>query len=101
MTKPQTHIFKSTQDAQDFIINNDLEISKHVVNVILDNINTKKKSLLCYIIVIEEENLSIEIVAHNNEFIKTLNIHLSILEQYEEYELCYKIKEVLDKLSNN
>jgi len=79
-------------------IEGNLEISNLIVNTILDNINTTKKHIYALSIILEDTGDTYDFTINRDCFRDTLNKNLYIQEKYEQYEICNKIIEALEKL---
>ena len=89
---------ESTDDFQELINNKDFRISKHIVEGILANLNTKKKHVHVLSVVCEDEDEIFDITVERKHFADTLDENLKYYVENEEYEGCQKIIEAIDLL---
>jgi len=86
-----------TENIEDEIAGN-LEISNIIVDTILSNLNTTKRHIYALSIVLEDTGDNYDFTINRDCFRDTLNRNLYIQEKFEQYEVCNKILEALDKL---
>ena len=91
---------KNYQEFEDLIYAKDLNISKAIVDKILDRLNTKKRHVHVLEIMIEEEDKIMDLTVDRNDFIDTLEKNLEIHVYHEEYERCVEIQKTIQKLKN-
>jgi hypothetical protein len=92
MKKHTTIKVNSVSDFQNMINEKDFNISRAIVDSILENIKTRKKSILILSVKCMEENQIIDITLEKHHFIETLKTNLPYFEKREMYEDCIKIK---------
>jgi hypothetical protein len=93
-------IVESTDEFQELINNKDFRISKHIVEGILANLNTKKKHVHVLSVVCEDEDEIFDITVERKHFAETLDENLKYYVENEEYEGCQKIIEAIKLLKN-
>lgn len=86
------------QEFEDLIYNKDLNISKAIVDKILNNLKTKKRFIPVLEINISDENKIMDLTVDREDFIDTLEKNLEIHIFHEEYEKCVAIKNAIDSL---
>jgi hypothetical protein len=99
MAVPEINV-DSTDEFQELINNKDFRISKHIVEGILANINTKKKHVHVLSVVCEDEDEIFDITVERKHFAETLDENLKYYVENEEYEGCQKIIEAIKLLKN-
>ena len=93
-------IVESTDEFQELINSKDFRISKHIVEGILANLNTKKKHVHVLSVVCEDEDEIFDITVERKHFAETLDENLKYYVENEEYEGCQKIIEAIKLLKN-
>lgn len=96
----KTYYINSYDDWEVFLQEHDLEISKLIVDSALNNLDSKKRYIHVIDVDVEEDDAILEITLDTNELVDTLELNLKILEYYEEYEYCMRIKKTINKLNN-
>jgi hypothetical protein len=99
MAVPEINV-DSTDEFQELINNKDFRISKHIVEGILANLNTKKKHVHVLSVVCEDEDEIFDITVERKHFAETLDENLKYYVENEEYEGCQKIIEAIKLLKN-
>jgi hypothetical protein len=80
------------------IVEKDLELSKAIVKVISENINTIDEIVPAVEVYIEED-AEVTILSINREdFESTLELNLKIYEYHEDFEGCTEIQQLITKL---
>ena len=97
MAVPEINV-DSTDEFQELINNKDFRISKHIVEGILANLNTKKKHVHVLSVVCEDEDEIFDITVERKHFAETLDENLKYYVENEEYEGCQKIIEAIKLL---
>lgn len=90
-------IIKNADHFEDKIRGN-LEISNIIVNTILSNLTTTKRHIYAISITVEDTGDTYDFTINRECFRDTLNKNLYIQERFEQYEVCNKIVEALNKL---
>ena len=75
-----------------------LMISKTIVDSILNNLD--QKQIHIFEVLVKDENAIYDISVNEDDFIFTLEKNLRIMEIFEEFEICSKIVETINKLKN-
>jgi len=96
----KTYYINSYDDWEVFLQEHDLEISKLIVDSALDNLDSGKRYIHVIDVDVEEDDAILEITLDTHELVDTLELNLKILEYYEEYEYCMRIKQTINKLNN-
>jgi hypothetical protein len=99
MAVPEINV-DSTEEFQELINNKDFRISKHIVEGILANLNTKKKHVHVLSVVCEDEDEIFDITVERKHFAETLDENLKYYVENEEYEGCQKIIEAIKLLKD-
>lgn len=89
-------IIKNEDDAE-----NSEEISFCLVNTILNNLETKKRHIYAFNLIIENTESNYDITIDRKYFVAILLENLSLFEKHELYEICEKILKAIDFLENN
>jgi protein-arginine kinase activator protein McsA len=99
MAVPEINV-DSTEEFQELINNKDFRISKHIVEGILANLNTKKKHVHVLSVICEDEDEIFDITVERKHFAETLDENLKYYVENEEYEGCQKIIEAIKLLKD-
>lgn len=91
---------KTREEFEELIYGKDFNISKSIVDSILENLNTKKRFIHVLEIVIEDEDRIMDLTVDRKDFIDTLEKNLEIHAYHEEYERCSEIQRTIQKLKN-
>ena len=75
-------------------------IPKGIVEKVLDNLDTKKKSIPVFEVEVEEEGAVYTLSMDTSEFTDILETNLAHYEREEEYEDCTKIIEAINYLKS-
>jgi len=78
----------------------DINIAKAIVDVILTNLETKKRHIHVFEIEVEEEESVYDLTIDRNNFIDALEKNLTHYEKEELYEECAKIVDAIKFLKN-
>jgi protein-arginine kinase activator protein McsA len=97
MAVPEINV-DSADDFQELINSKDFRISKHIVEGILSNLNTKKKHVHVLSVICEDEEEIFDITVERKHFAETLDENLKHYVENEEYEGCQKIIEAIKLL---
>ena len=97
----KTYYINSYDDWEIFLQEHDLEISKLIVDSALDNLDSGKRYIHVIDVDVEEDDAVLEITLDTHELVDTLELNLKILEYYEEYEYCMRVKNTINKLESN
>jgi hypothetical protein len=101
MPKHTTIKVDSVNDFQAMVDEKDFTISKLVVNTILENIKTRKKTIQVLSVKCMAENQVIDITLEKIHFVETLKTNLKYFEKREMYEDCVRINEAIVQLSKS
>ena len=88
------------RDFQLMIDHGDMKIHRAIVDSILKNIKSRKKTIHMFNVKCVEDNETIEITLPRENFVETLHENRIYFESKELYEDCNIIKEAIDTLSN-
>lgn len=78
----------------------DFTLAKGIVEKVLDNLDTKRKSIPVFEVEVEEEGAIYTLSMDTSEFIDILETNLAHYEREEEYEDCTKIIEAINYLKS-
>jgi|688.fasta_scaffold328212_3 hypothetical protein len=76
------------------------DISKSIVNKILENLNTKKRFIPILEIEINDNGEIYDITLDRKNMLNTLQVNLKILEKFEDYEGCDSIIKAINIISS-
>jgi hypothetical protein len=99
--KPSVLQVRSIEDFQDMVNEKDFDIAKAVVNTVLDNLKTRKKTICVLSVKCMEENQVLDITLDKTHFVDTLKTNLPYFEKREMYEDCVRINEAIAHLSKS
>lgn len=91
-------VLKNMEELQDMLYVRNLDLSRVVVDTIIENIDKKRGQIYIANIEIQEDDLTLELTVQPKEFISTLEKNLETFEMHEEYETCAKIIKYIDYL---
>jgi hypothetical protein len=80
------------------IVEKDLELSKAIVKVISENINTIDEIVPAAEVYIEDEGEVIILSINREDFESTLDLNLKVHEYHEDFEGCTEIQQLITKL---
>lgn len=75
------------------------DISKSIVNKILENLHTKKRFIPILEIEIKDNEEIYDITLDRKNMLNTLQVNLKIYEKYEDYEGCDNIIKAINTIS--
>lgn len=78
----------------------DFTLAKGIVEKVLNNLDTKEKSIPVFEVEVEEEGSIYTLSMETDEFIDVLKINLVHYEREEEYEDCTKITKAINYLKS-
>ena len=78
----------------------DFTLAKGIVEKVLDNLDTKRKSIPVFEGEVEEEGAVYTLSMDTSEFIDILETNLAHYEREEEYEDCIKITKAINYLKS-
>lgn len=97
---PYSLTVQTRQEFEDLILSKPYILSKSIVDVILDNLNTTQRFVNVLEVFVEDEEIVLDITADRENFIDTLEINLKTIEGYEDYESCTSIKKAIEDLTD-
>jgi hypothetical protein len=80
------------------IIEKDLELSKAIVKVISENINTIDKIIPAAEVYIKDKGEVIILSINREDFESTLDLNLKVHEYHEDFEGCGEIQNLIERL---
>ena len=89
---------KSVEEFEEMLQEQDLKISKAIVEVALKNLKSKKRFIPVMEIHVEEDESIFDITLDRQNMISTLQQNLEIHERNEDYEGCARIANALKEL---
>ena len=89
---------KSQEEFEQMLQEQDLKISKAIVEVALKNLKGKKRFIPILEVHIEEEGNIFDITLDRQNLVSTLQQNLEIHERNEDYEGCARIANALKEL---
>jgi len=75
------------------------DISKSIVNKILENLHTKKRFIPILEIEVNNNGETYDITLDRKNMLNTLQVNLKIYEKYEDYEGCDNIIKAINTIS--
>lgn len=88
------------QEFDELIEGKNIDVSKIIVDKILKNLNTKEKQIFIFDVNVLTEGVFYELILETKDFLASLEHHLIVHEEYENYEICAKILKAITKLKN-
>ena len=89
---------KSVEEFEEMLQEQDLKISKAIVEVALKNLKSKKRFIPVMEIHVEEDESIFDITLDRQNMVSTLQQNLEIHERNEDYEGCARIANALKEL---
>jgi len=89
---------KSVEEFEEMLQEQDLKISKAIVEVALKNLKNKKRFIPVMEIHVEEDESIFDITLDRQNLVSTLQQNLEIHERNEDYEGCARIANALKEL---
>jgi hypothetical protein len=89
---------KSVEEFEDMLQEQDLKISKAIVEVALKNLKAKKRFIPVLEIHVEEDETIFDITLDRQNLLSTLQQNLEIHERNEDYEGCARIAKAIQEL---
>ena len=89
---------KSVEEFEDILQEQDLKISKAIVEVALKNLKAKKRFIPVLEIHVEEDETIFDITLDRQNLLSTLQQNLEIHERNEDYEGCARISKAIQEL---
>ena len=89
---------KSVEEFEDMLQEQDLKISKAIVEVALKNLKAKKRFIPVLEIHVEEDETIFDITLDRQNLLSTLQQNLEIHERNEDYEGCARISKAIQEL---
>jgi hypothetical protein len=91
-------VLKNMKELEDMLYVRNLDLSRVVVDTIIENIDKKRGQIHIANIEVQKDDLILELTVQAKEFISTLEKNLETFESHEEYETCAKIIKNIDYL---
>ena len=89
---------KSVEEFEDMLQEQDLKISKAIVEVALKNLKAKKRFIPVLEVHVEEDESIFDITLDRQNMLSTLRQNLEIHERNEDYEGCARIAKAIQEL---
>jgi DNA-directed RNA polymerase len=89
---------KSIEEFEEMLQEQDLKISKAIVEVALKNLKNKKRFIPVMEIHVEEDESIFDITLDRQNMLSTLRQNLEIHERNEDYEGCARIAKAIQEL---
>ena len=89
---------KSVEEFEDMLQEQDLKISKAIIEVALKNLKGKKRFIPVLEIHVEEDESIFDITLDRQDMVSTLHQNLEIHERNEDYEGCARIAKAIQEL---
>ena len=93
--KVETH-----EEFEIMMVEQDLEISRAIVEVALKNLHSKKRFIPILEIYVEEDETIYDITLDKLNILDTLEQNLEIHERNEDYEGCARIAKAIKEITN-
>ncbi len=89
---------KSVEEFEDMLQEQDLKISKAIIEVALKNLKGKKRFIPVLEVHVEEDDTIFDITLDRQNLLSTLQQNLEIHERNEDYEGCARIAKAIQEL---
>jgi hypothetical protein len=90
--------FNNIEQFNNLITEKDLELSKVIVKVISENINTIDEIVPAAEVYIKDEGEVIILSINREDFKSTLDLNLKVHEYHEDFEGCAEIQNLIERL---
>ena len=90
--------FKNVKELYKFMQEGDYTFSSIIIDKVLQNIEDKEEEMVVGVLFDEDEKINYEITVEWHDMVETLEAHLDILEDYEDFERCSKVRDGIKKL---
>ena len=91
---------KTQEEFEEMLQEQDLRISKAIVEVALKNLNSRKRFIPVLEVHIEDEGNIFDITLDRRDMLSTLQQNLEIHERNEDYEGCARIASAIKELKS-
>lgn len=98
--KMESFSVNNSEEFESMIEQNDIRISKALVETILKNLKGRKRHIPAMSIFLKDEELTIDVTVDREDFEYVLETNLPKYEAYELYEKCAEIVKALEFLKN-
>jgi cytidylate kinase len=88
------------EEWENIVKDQNYDVSKAVVNKILENLHTKKRFIPILEIEINDNGEIYDITLDRKNMLNTLQVNLKIFEKYEDYEGCDSIIKAINTISS-
>lgn len=92
--------FETTEEINESFRGGNKKLSDMIVDIALDNIKTKRKTIPVVSISSNDNDLTYEVMIERGDLIATLETNLETMEEYEDYERCQSIIEAINYLKS-
>jgi len=89
---------RNAKEFEQMIKDKDLSISKGIVEGILKNLIGKRKNVHVLEIYIKDEDSTVDVTCHRDDFVNTLEENLKTHIYHEDYEACSGIQKAIKYL---
>tara|TARA_R110002049_G_scaffold53543_1_gene149671 strand:- start:69 stop:380 length:312 start_codon:yes stop_codon:yes gene_type:complete len=93
--------YKSSEEMNIMLSDDNKPISNLIVDVAIENIDTTIEEIPVVSIVTLDDDLVYEVVIDRTDMVETLEQNLELMEDFEDYGRCQKITDALFYLNNN
>ena len=93
--------FDTTEELNASFTDGNKTISDIIVDVALKNLKTKRKNIPVVQFTTKDDDLIYDVMIERPDMVETLEQNLEVMEEYEDYERCQKIKDALHYLKTN
>jgi protein-arginine kinase activator protein McsA len=90
--------FKNVKELYKFMKDGDYTFSSIIIDRVLQNIEDEEEEIVVGVLFDEDEKVNYEITVEWHDMVETLEAHLDILEDYEDFERCSKVRDGIKKL---
>jgi protein-arginine kinase activator protein McsA len=90
--------FKNVKELYKFMQEGDYTFSSIIIDKVLQNIEDEEEEIVVGVLFDEDEKVNYEITVEWHDMVETLEAHLDILEDYEDFERCSKVRDGIKKL---
>jgi hypothetical protein len=88
------------EEWENIVKDQNYDVSKAVVNKILENLHTKKRFIPILEIEVNNNGEIYDITLDRKNMLNTLQVNLKIFEKYEDYEGCDSIIKAINTISS-
>lgn len=92
--------FESSKEMEEMFESDNPFLSNLIVDMALKNLDTTTQDIPVISIYTKDEDLIYDVIIGREDLVETLEVNLEVMEDFEDYERCQKIKDAINYLNN-